>query len=225
VGNSVKRIRVWKFPGVFTDSERLLTENLTPTHQVYGEELIEWENKEYRVWNPKRSKACAMLKKGTKNFPFQRESKILYLGAASGTTASHLSDIACQGILFCVEFSKRSFSDLVYLCEMRKNMIPIFADANKPSMYKEAVGKVDLIYQDISQRDQTKIFLKNIDSFLSPNGFGILMVKSRSIDVTAKPKDIFAKAEKELERNDLKVLENIPLKPYEKDHTAIVVKR
>jgi fibrillarin-like pre-rRNA processing protein len=210
VGNNVKVIREWKFPGVFTDSERLLTKNLTPTHQVYGEELITWENKEYRVWNPKRSKACAMLKKGTKNFPFQKDSKVLYLGAASGTTASHLSDIASLGILFCVEFSKRSFSDLVYLCEMRKNMIPIFADANKPSMYKEAVGRVDLIYQDIS---------------LSPKGFGILMVKARSIDVTAKPIEIFAKAGKELKKNGLKVLENIPLKPYEKDHTAIIVKR
>lgn len=221
----MKEIREWKFPGVFTDSERLLTENLTPTHQVYGEELIAWEDREYRVWNPKRSKACAMLKKGAKNFPFHKDSKILYLGAASGTTASHISDIACQGILFCVEFSKRSFSDLVYLCEMRKNMMPIFADANKPSLYKEVVGKVDLVYQDISQRDQTKIFIKNIDSFLSPKGFGILMVKARSIDVTAKPKDIFVKAEKELKKNNLKILEHILLKPYEKDHTAIVVKR
>jgi fibrillarin-like pre-rRNA processing protein len=221
----VKEIREWKFPGIFTDSERLFTRNLTPTHQVYGEELIAWENNEYRAWNPKRSKACAMLKKGARNFPFQEDSKVLYLGAASGTTASHLSDISSNGIIFCVEFSKRSFSDLVHLCEMRKNMIPIFADAHKPSMYKEAVGKVNLIYQDISQRDQVKIFLKNLDAFLSAHGFGILMVKARSIDVTAKPEVIFAKAEKELEKNHLKVLENIPLKPFEKDHSAIIVKR
>jgi fibrillarin-like pre-rRNA processing protein len=221
----VKAIRQWKFSGIFTDSENLLTKNLTPTHQVYGEELIAWENNEYRMWNPKRSKACAMLKKGARNFPFQKDSKVLYLGAASGTTASHLSDIACEGILFCVEFSKRSFSDLVNLCELRKNMIPIFADAKKPSMYKEAVGKVDLIYQDISQRDQVKIFLKNVDAFLSAHGFGILMVKARSIDVTAKPKEIFARSEKELVKNHLKVLENIPLKPFEKDHAAIIVKR
>jgi fibrillarin-like pre-rRNA processing protein len=104
-------------------------------------------------------------------------------------------------------------------------MIPIFSDANKPSTYRGIVGNVDVIYQDISQRDQTKIFIKNTDSFLSDTGFGILMVKSRSVDVTAKPKVIFAKAEKELKRNGLKVLENIPLKPYEKDHTAIIVKR
>jgi fibrillarin-like pre-rRNA processing protein len=225
VGNSLKEIKEWKFSGVFTDSERLLTENLTPTHQVYGEELIVWEDNEFRVWNPKRSKACAMLKKGTKNFPFQKDSKILYLGAASGTTASHLSDIACRGILFCVEFSKRSFSDLVYLCEIRKNMIPVFADANKPSTYRGIVGNVDVIYQDISQRDQTKIFLKNVDAFLSAHGFGILMVKARSIDVTAKPKEIFARAEREIKKNGLKVLENIPLKPFEKDHAAIIVKR
>ncbi len=221
----MKGIREWKFNGVYTDSERLLTKNLTPSHQVYGEELISWKNQEYRVWNPKRSKACAMLKKGCRNFPVNKDSKILYLGAASGTTASHLSDIACKGLIYCVEFSKRSFSKLVFICDVRKNMIPILADANKPVMYKEVVGKVDLIYQDISQRDQTKIFLKNIESFLSPKGFGILMVKARSIDVTAKPKKMFENAEAELRANELKVLESILLSPYEKDHCAIIVKR
>jgi fibrillarin-like pre-rRNA processing protein len=218
-------IRKWKFSGVYTDGERLLTKNLVPLHQVYGEELVSWKSEEYRVWNPRRSKACAMLRKGCKFFPIHEDSKILYLGAANGTTPSHLSDIAAKGFLYCVEFSKRAFQDLVTLCVKRKNMIPILADANKPEMYRSIVGKVDLVYQDVSQRDQTGIFLKNVDNFLKPEGFGILMVKARSVDVTAKPKDVFKEAQRELKQRGLKVLESVILKPYEKDHAAINVKK
>lgn len=218
-------IKIWKSPGVFTDGERLFTKNLVPEYRVYGEELVVWKGEEYRVWNPKRSKACAMLKKGCKNFPVHNNSKILYLGAANGTTASHLSDITVDGIIYCVELSKRAFRDLILVCEKRRNMVPILGDASKPDMYKNIIGKVDLVYQDISQRDQTGIFIKNAWHFLKSEGFGILMVKARSIDVTAKPKEIFKRAERELKEGNLKVLENISLKPYEKDHSAIVVKR
>ncbi|UCE73523.1 MAG: fibrillarin-like rRNA/tRNA 2'-O-methyltransferase [Methanomassiliicoccales archaeon] len=221
----MKEIRNWKFHGVFTDGERLLTRNLVPENRVYGEELVRFEGKEYRVWNPKRSKACAMLRKGSRYFPINEDSKVLYLGAANGTTASHLSDIVGKGMVFCVEFSKRAFRDLITVSENRKNMIPIFADANRPEIYRGIVGKTDVVYQDISQRDQTKIFLKNVRNFLSPQGFGILMVKARSIDVSAKPKDIFNMAQFELKDGGLKVLESVILKPYEKDHAAIVIKR
>ncbi|UCE38365.1 MAG: fibrillarin-like rRNA/tRNA 2'-O-methyltransferase [Thermoplasmata archaeon] len=219
------KIKPWKFTGLYTDSENLLTKNLVPSYQVYGEELAQWEGEEYRIWIPKRSKASAMLKKGCKFFPVNQDSRILYLGAANGTTASHLSDIAYSGILYCVEFSKRAFYDLTAVCEIRKNMVPIFADANKPNMYKGIVGKVDLVYQDVSQRDQIGIFLKNIETFLAPKGFGILMIKARSIDVTAKPKDIFKDTARQLKEHELKVLESIILKPYEKDHAAFVVKK
>lgn len=218
-------IREWKFQGVYTDGERLFTRNFIPSHQVYGEELILWKGEEYRVWNPRRSKACAMLRKGCKFFPIHEDSQILYLGAANGTTPSHLSDIASKGMIYCVEFSRRAFQDLIAVCEKRKNMVPILADANKPEMYKGIIGKVDLVYQDVSQRDQTKIFLKNVKDLLKPQGFGILMVKARSVDVTAKPKDIFKEAERELKGKGLKVLETVILKPYEKDHAAIMVKR
>jgi fibrillarin-like pre-rRNA processing protein len=219
------KIKKWKFEGVFSDGERILTKNLAPSHAVYGEELVDFKGTEYRVWNPKRSKACAMLKKGSKLFPISSKSKILYLGAASGTTASHLSDIAEDGIIFCIEFSKRAFFDLVDVCELRRNMVPVLADASKPKMYKSIVGMVDLVYQDVSQRDQVGIFLLNLSNFLKPDGFGILMVKARSIDVTAKPKDIFDRAEREIQKGGYKVLQEIPLKPHEKDHAAFIVKR
>ena len=106
-------IKKWKFPGVFTDGNALLTKNLVPKQDVYGEELIEFGEEEFRVWNPKRSKACSMLKKGSRYFPLKEDSKVLYLGAANGTTASHFSDIAYEGMIFCIEFSKRAFFDLM----------------------------------------------------------------------------------------------------------------
>ena len=218
-------ISLWKFPGVFYDGKRLFTKNLVPTQQVYGEELVEQNEEEFRAWNPRRSKACAMLRKGCRFFPIFEDSQVLYLGAANGTTASHFSDISSKGMVFCVEFSIRAFRDLTALCETRKNMVPILADANKPEVYRSIVGNVDVVYQDISQRDQTRIFLKNVDNFLKPKGSGILMVKARSIDVTAKPREIFKRTERELKEHGLKVLETIILKPYMKDHAAIVVKR
>ena len=218
-------IKKWKFPGVFTDGNALLTKNLVPKADVYGEELIEFGEEEFRVWNPKRSKACSMLKKGSRYFPLKEDSKVLYLGAANGTTASHFSDIAYEGMIFCIEFSKRAFFDLMDVCEIRKNMVPILADATKPRSYAGIVGKVDLVYQDVSQRDQGGIFLENVNRFLRSSGFGILMVKARSIDVTARPKDIFNKVEKELRRSGLDILENILLKPFEKDHAALVVRK
>ncbi len=104
-------------------------------------------------------------------------------------------------------------------------MLPILADANRPEMFRNMVGKVDLVYQDVSQRNQAEIFLKNVRSFLKTQGYGILMVKARSVDVTAKPKDIFKEAERKLKENGLKVLETVILKPYEKDHAAITIEK
>lgn len=219
------KVKKWKFPGVFTDGKDLLTRNMVPGDAVYGEELVEYKGDEYRVWNPNRSKGCAMLKKGSFAFPLKENSYVLYLGAANGTTASHFSDIARDGIVFCVEFSKRSFFDLAEVSLKRTNMVPILADATKPGSYQVIVGKVDVIYQDVSQRDQAGIFISNTKVFLGSEGSGILMVKSRSIDVTARPKDIFHRVEKELSENGLEILENIPLKPYEKDHAALVVRK
>jgi fibrillarin-like pre-rRNA processing protein len=218
-------IKKWKFDGVYSDGKRIFTKNLAPSHKVYGEDLVDFQKEEFRVWNPKRSKAVAMLKKGSNFFPVNIDSRILYLGAANGTTVSHLSDIAREGMIFCIEFSKRAFFDLVDVCETRKNMVPIFADATKPESYKSIVGKVELVYQDISQKDQAGIFLRNVEHFLGQNGFGILMVKARSVDVTAKPKIIFEKVERELKDWGLDVLQSIPLSPQEKDHAAVIIKK
>ncbi len=70
-------------------------------------------------------------------------SKVLYLGGASGTTVSHVSDIIGpvllkkfiilkEGIVYAVEFSARSGRDLVNMAKKRTNVIPLIADARKP---------------------------------------------------------------------------------------------
>ncbi|MCK5560019.1 MAG: fibrillarin-like rRNA/tRNA 2'-O-methyltransferase [Thermoplasmata archaeon] len=209
---------------VYQRNNNLLTENLAPGNQVYGENLVKANDVEYRMWNPRRSKLAALLLNGGRIFPFSNKSRVLYLGAASGTTASHLSDIIANGMIYCVEFSQRAFRDLVLVCETRKNMIPILEDAHFPARYKPMIDKVDVVYQDISQRDQVNIILKNLRLCLKDNGYGILMVKARSIDITAAPSSIFQTVKQELKRNNLKVLESINLNPYAKDHMGLVIK-
>ena len=48
---------------------------------------------EYRVWNPFRSKLAAAILGGVDKIHMKPGAKVLYLGAASGTTVSHVSDI------------------------------------------------------------------------------------------------------------------------------------
>ncbi len=217
------RIKRSRFLNVFHDGDSYFTKNLSPGYQVYGETVITQDGVEYRIWNPRRSKFSAMLNKGCKFFPLKEGSSVLYLGAANGTTASHISDIVVKGVVYCIEFSPRAFRDLAEVCNKRKNMIPILANANHPELYSTMVDKVGFVYQDISQRNQTEIFLKNIQAFLKAKGHGILMVKARSIDVTAVPKTIFKDVERELKRAGLHVLESVDIGPYEKDHAAIIV--
>lgn len=205
-----------KFEGIFWHESRLATKGLT-TEKVYGEYVVDG----YRMWNPNRSKPAAAILNGLKSFPVKRRDKILYLGAGNGTTASHLSDIVGKGgAIYCIEFSARTMRDLVLVCEYRKNMVPILADANKPEDY-EYVGKVDLVYQDVAQKNQADIFLRNCEKLLLKNGYAILMVKSRSIDVTMEPKDAYARIEKKL-RKKMEILDMVKLDPYQKDHACFV---
>lgn len=214
-------ITPYKFEGVYTDGHRLFTRNMVPKNQVYGENLEVQDGVEYRAWNPKRSKLAAAILNGCKNVPIKQNSNVLYLGAATGTTASHVSDIAVDGIVYCVEISPRAFRYLLPLCEIRKNMMPILADANKTELYGRIVGSADIVYQDIAQKEQAAIFLKNINEFLAKDGYGILIVKARSIDVTAHPKEIYDNVLKELSGSRINIQEVVNLEPYEKDHIMI----
>jgi len=207
--------------GVYWDGERLLTRNSAPGSRVYGERLFAFEGVEYREWSPSRSKLGAYLRLGGMRSPIKEDSRVLYLGAASGTTASHVADIAIKGTVYCVEISSRSFRDLVKVCEGRRNMVPILGDATKPQDFSFLVDRVDVVYQDIAQKNQAAIFAKAMRAFGA--GSGMLSLKARSEDVTREPREIFAEARSQLMRDGFKVLDLMDLEPFEKDHGMMVV--
>lgn len=199
----------------------IATENLVLGETVYGEQIIRGEA-EYRVWKPNRSKLSVVLLKGY--FPDLNErSKVLYLGAASGTTVSHVSDIVSEGILFAVEISQKPMLDLIKVCKQRKNIIPIFADARHPGEYATIVDSVDVIYQDVAQKNQVDIAYKNSRFFLKKGGLLIMMLKARSVSSTKNPKDVIWAEEKKL-KEDFDIIKSLDLKPFHKDHAAIIAR-
>lgn len=210
------------FPSVYHFDGQLATINLTPGKKVYGEKLVKSKDREYRLWNPRRSKLAAAILNGLEIFPFHDNSRILYLGASTGTTPSHISDITLNGLIYCVEFSPRMMRKLVNLSQIRTNLIPVLDDAAKPGNYLHLVEKVDVLYSDVAQTNQTEIFMDNMRLFLKEEGIGFLMLKARSIDVTRNPEEIYREEESRLKTAGFRVLEKIDLEPYEKDHMAFV---
>jgi fibrillarin-like pre-rRNA processing protein len=210
------------YNGVYFIEDHIATKNLIRGQKVYGEKLVEVEDQEYRIWEPRRSKLGAAIMNGMKIFPFEEDSKILYLGASAGTTPSHISDIAYNGSIWCVEFSPRMMRKMVEVSKTRKNLIPILGDATKPRRYAQIMERVDIIYSDVAQPKQSELFMDNMNLYLNPGGTGILMIKARSIDVTKTPKKIFKEEESKLKTGGFRILEKIKLEPYEKDHLALV---
>lgn len=209
----------------FEEGKRnLATKNLSPGNQVYGEKLVEFRGDEYRIWNPYRSKLGAGILRDIEQLPIEKEDKVLYLGAASGTTASHISDIVGEkGMLYCVEISSRPLRDLLVICEQRPNMAPILADAQKMEKYRATVEEVDLIYQDVAHPDQTNIALENMKTFLREDGYAIIALKARSIEVTKEPREIFRNEMEKLEEKT-EIIESKLLDPYEDDHAMVLLK-
>lgn len=185
----------------------------------YGEKIFELEGELYREWIPWRSKLSAVIVKGYE-IDLSGNEKILYLGAASGTTVSHLSDIVDEGIIYAVEYSAKPFKKLLELAKSRENVIPIFGDASKPWEYSGIVEKVDLIYQDISQKNQVEILKMNSDFFLKNKGRIIMMVKAKSIDSTLESSEVFSRVLEELSKNFF-ILAKGTLEPYHKDHIFV----
>ena len=205
-------------------TKRLATRNLTPGRTVYGERLITFKGIEYRIWDPYRSKLAAAILKGLKAVPIKPGNKVLYLGAASGTTASHVSDIVGEnGHVYCVEFSARAIRELVNnVCAYRSNMSPILEDARLPERYSMLVEKVDNIYCDIAQPEQAKILADNADLYLKRGGEIMLAIKAQSIDVTKEPSEVYKREIETLKTRNFKIKEVIHLEPYDKAHAMIV---
>jgi fibrillarin-like pre-rRNA processing protein len=211
------------FQGVYQLDRSFATISFDPGRKVYNERIVKTEGREYRIWDPHRSKLCGAMKNGLKTFPFNPISKVLYLGASTGTTISHLSDIlGDSGEIYAVEIAPQCMKSLIALSERRQNIIPIHADARQPQEYAE-VGEVDIIYMDVAQPDQDDILIKNAKLFLKSQGIAMIAIKSQSIDVTKDPKLVFDEVVKKLE-TVFEVLEKIKLEPYDKDHLFVVLR-
>jgi len=214
------------FDGVFTRHSDFLTINLVPGRRVYGEDLVRSQGIEYRVWDYTRSKIGAALKNGMKNFPIKPGSKVLYLGVASGTTASHVSDIVGhEGIVYGVDISERVLRELIHVAEERGNIAPILGDTRMPETYASLVlEKVDVVFEDVASDDQIQILIRNCDRFLRPGGWAMIAIKSQSIDVTKQPRQVYKECLEELEKH-FDIVEKIELDPHEKHHLMVVMRK
>jgi rRNA 2'-O-methyltransferase fibrillarin len=225
-------IQKHRHPGIFIakgKEDSLVTLNSVPGESVYGEKRISVDNpetgekKEYRVWNPFRSKLAAAIIGGIENTWIQAGSKVLYLGAASGTTVSHVSDmVGPTGNVYAVEFSHRSGRDLLNVAKKRPNIVPIIEDARHPHKYRMLVPMVDTIFADVAQPDQARIVSINAQHYLKNGGHFIISIKANCIDSTAAPDLVFAMEVKKLQADGFKPAEQITLEPYERDHAVVV---
>jgi rRNA 2'-O-methyltransferase fibrillarin len=213
--------------------DMLATLNMVPGESVYGEPRVTVEKKkfvdgvatsdkiEYRIWNCFRSKLAASIFNGIDNIYMYPGARVLYLGAASGTTVSHVSDlVGPEGVVFAVEYSERSGRDLVNMAKKRPNIIPIIEDARKPAKYRMLVSMVDCIFSDVAQPDQARIIILNAENFLKNGGGFVFSIKANCIDSTADPEVVFAQQTDELKKSGFKPKEQVTLEPYERDHAV-----
>lgn len=215
-----------KIKRIYKDHKLIFTENHPSSKgiKIYGEKIIKYKNKELRYWNPYRSKLSAAIINGLEESNINFGLKILYLGAATGTTVSHLSDIVKDGVIYSIDNSPIAVKSLINLSKKRPNIIPLLYNANHPETYNNIIQKVDFIYQDISQKNQAEIFIKNIEIYLKKKGYGIIMVKARSIDVSLNPKKAYNLVINKLKEKKIKIIDLIDISKYEKDHAVIVIK-
>ena len=208
-------------PGIYERNGEIYTKAAS-NEKVYGEKFIEENGEKYRGWNPNRSKAGAAVKKGLE-LGLEKDSEVLYLGAASGTTVSHFSDVVTEGFVFGVEYSDTVIRDLVHVAESRENIAPILGNARNPEEYGDLVEEVDIVFQDISQKDQPEIFIRNAEKYLKDDGVALLAVKAQSISSSTDPQKIFKEVKEKLAEK-FEVTEETLLEPYEVDHLFLKMK-
>ncbi|KAF5913212.1 hypothetical protein HPG69_016827 [Diceros bicornis minor] len=229
-GASAVSVEPHRHEGVFIyrgAEDALVTLNMVPGHSVYGERRVTVTEggvkQEYRTWNPFRSKLAAAILGGVDQIHIKPKSKVLYLGAASGTTVSHVSDIiGPDGLVYAVEFSHRAGRDLVNVAKKRTNIIPVLEDARHPLKYRMLIGMVDVIFADVAQPDQSRIVALNAHTFLRNGGHFLISIKANCIDSTASAEAVFASEVRKLQQENLKPQEQLTLEPYERDHAVVV---
>jgi len=216
-------VEATRWPEVWREGRELFTRNAEPGTKVYGEPLRSVDGVEYRRWDPWRSKLAALLLNGAPADLLVPPRAVLYLGGAHGTTVSHLSDLWPGVPLYVVEKSPSAFAALLALARRRANLLPILADAQLPERYRADVGEVDLLYQDVAQRDQARIFRENAEACLGRDGRGLLMLKVRSVTQRGSAAAVVRECRASLGRAGLRVDGELPLTPFAREHTALLV--
>jgi len=219
-----------KFYNVFISGPqeklKLYTRNLDVGQRIYGERLITYKSIEYREWDPFRSKLAALILENPMTNFLSENLNCLYLGASSGTSISHLSDIIHSGIIYGVEFAERSMRQLIQNTSNRTNIIPILGDARFPDNYAKYVfTNIDLIYQDVAQPRQAEIALENCNYYLKDDGILIIAIKSQSIDSIQKSELTYAQEKRILEKAGYDILESANIHKYAANHIILIVKK
>jgi rRNA 2'-O-methyltransferase fibrillarin len=209
--------------------DSLLTRNMVLGESVYGKKRIAVEDEattrklEYRVWNPFLSKLAAPILSGVDKIHMPPGSKVLYLGAASGTTVSHVSDVVGpEGMVYAIEFSHRSGRDLLNVAKKRTNIEPIIEDVQHPYKYRVLMLMVDTIFADVAQPDQARIVALDAQYFLKNSSHFVISIEANCIDSTAEPEAVFARKVKIMQAEKMKPQEQVTLEPFVRDHTVVV---
>ncbi|MFB6160610.1 MAG: fibrillarin-like rRNA/tRNA 2'-O-methyltransferase [Haloferacaceae archaeon] len=183
---------------------------------VYGEPT----DGDWRLWDAGRSKLGAMLARGM-DVGLSGGDRVLYLGAANGTTVSHVADFA--GPTYAVEFAPRPARDLLDVAASRDRLFPLLKDAREPETYAHVVeADLDAVVQDVATRGQADVALRN-RRFLADDGRLLLALKARSEDVTAPPDAVFDRALADLRRG-YEVLATDRLDPHHDAHLGVVAR-
>ncbi len=214
----IKSVRPTHIDNVFTLEAG--QEEWLATLATIRRDALEYNGRFYRPWSPATSKLSSMILKGMQ-IPLNAQSHVLYLGAASGTTVTHVSDIAAEGIVFAVEFAARPSRDLLRAIADRDNIIPMIADARRPDLYPPFIDHADFLYQDVAQPDQADIAIANADKYLVAGGHAAITIKARSISAGGDVRDIF---NKEIDRltERFEIIEKMSLEPLHHDHMAVL---
>ena len=214
---------VWRVKGLA--GMQFATKNLVRGRSVYGERLFEVDGVEYREWQHKKSKLASGLINQVRLPTLKPGARVLYLGASSGTTVSHVSDIVdFNGIVFAVEFAPRPGRDLYKLAEVRPNIVPILADARFPETYSNLVDGVDLLYCDVAQPSQSELFVKNAEYYLKDTGQAYIAIKTKSISQRMDPKKIFEQQVKYMEKAGLQTVKTANISKIHRDHFVFLGK-
>ena len=219
-------IRQHSHSGIYTDGHDLYTISLVGVDVGVGRPVMEEEGTPYRPFPPGDTKLAALAKRRPRVWPFGEDARVLYLGAGAGTTASFMSDICPRGQIFAVEFAPEPFRRLVEVARERSNVVPILADARDPAAYAAQVGPpVDVVYQDVAQRDQWEIARRNAEALLVPGGWVVLVCKAKSIDVARPAREVFDRIAGEAEADGYRVEEEVDLEPFDREHAVLMIRR